>query len=169
MKEIIFIAGAPGTGKSTIAGLLHKKLGYPVLDFGRMTFTYLDKISAENIDNKDHQLMSFEILIKVVESHIKYGFYPLIVNDLRDDQILQAAEHFTDKDHIIISLYVSDIEELRQRLSSDSRDSQSFGNVNESWEWNNNLVKRPVLKNEYKIDATKLNEAQTLKKVCELL
>jgi adenylate kinase family enzyme len=34
MKDFIFIAGAPGSGKSTVAKALHDKLNSPIFEFG---------------------------------------------------------------------------------------------------------------------------------------
>jgi len=168
MKKIIFIAGAPGVGKSTISALLHKKHGFPVIDFGRMIITHLDNIRSANVENISHQKMSFEIFMKAIECHIKYGFFPVIVNDLRDTQVQQIQEYFSDTDYIIISLYVTNKEELETRILSVSRDEDSFQNASEAWAWNESLRKRSAFHNEHKIDITQTDPSKTVDEILKL-
>lgn len=55
MTKIIFIAGAPGSGKTTVSNQLKIKLeGCPLIDFGRIKEFHLNKLWS-NISDKEEQ------------------------------------------------------------------------------------------------------------------
>ena len=61
MKDLIILAGAPGSGKSTIGELLREKQGFPLIDFGWLRQGHLDD-RWSNATPEEEQ-MAFENLV----------------------------------------------------------------------------------------------------------
>lgn len=164
MKKFIVISGSPGSGKTTAAELLRDELQSPYIDFGWLREFHLDS-DWENA-TQDEENMAFENLVFIINNYIKHGYENIIITDLRDDKVQKIPKLFENEDHIILSLIVSNDEELRKRITE--RNS-GFKNVQEAIEWNNNLQSRPTLPNEHKIDNTHNQPEQLLKAMTNLL
>tara|TARA_Y100000310_G_scaffold339688_1_gene433168 strand:- start:19983 stop:20498 length:516 start_codon:yes stop_codon:yes gene_type:complete len=166
VKDIIFIAGAPGTGKTTISNLLKTKLNNPpLIDFGWIRQFHLNK-KWTNANKKEEQ-MSFENLTYILKNYVKYKYKHIIVNDLEDFRIKQLPKIFSKYKFIIISLVVKDDEELKNRILSE-RDS-GFKDVKASLLWNKRLIKRRCIKNEMKIDNTHKDPRKMIGTILEII
>jgi len=166
MKDIIFIGGSPGTGKTTISRLLHKKLkNPPIIDLGVLREFHLNRTWLNQ--SKKEEQMTFENLVFILKNYIKYGYKNIIVNDLRDYRIEQIPRIFSGLNYIIISLIVKDKDELKRRIIGE-RDS-GFKNVKVSLLWNQKIIKRKCLKNEFKIDNTHSNPKKTINTILNLI
>jgi len=165
MKDLIILAGAPGSGKSTVGELLRENEGYALIDFGWFRQGHLDNLWS-NVTPAEES-MTWENLIFIIRNYWKYGYKNVVVTDLLDEKVAILAETFKDKDLIIVSLIISDDQELKNRVLGD-RDS-GFKNFDEAIEWNKKLISRPALRNEYKIDNTKNDPAKTAKEIVQLV
>ena len=111
MTKIIFIAGAPGSGKTTISNKLKIKLNdCPLIDFGWIREFHLNK-SWSNANDKEEQ-MSFENLVFILKNYIKNEYPYVIVNDLKDSRITEIPKIFNSANYLIFSLLVKDENEL---------------------------------------------------------
>lgn len=90
---VIVIAGAPGTGKSTIAKILQPKLNTALLEFGRMP-EFQDRGDGNNIGYVEEQGIAFENLVLVAKNYIKCGFKNIILTDLEDERIYRIPKLF---------------------------------------------------------------------------
>jgi len=161
MTKIIFIAGAPGSGKTTISNKLKIKLENSVLiDFGCIRKFHLDKL-WNNTSDKEEQ-MSFENLVFVLKNYIKNDYPFVIVNDLLDKRILEIFKDFDPANYLIFSLVLNDNNELSNRVLDDTRDS-GFRNADEALKRNKELVERKSLINEFKIDNSSRNPDDAIK------
>ncbi len=161
MTKIIFIAGAPGSGKTTISNQLKIKLDNSVLiDFGWIREFHLNK-SWSNKSDKEEQ-MSFENLVFILKNYIKNKYPYVIVNDLLDRRIIEIPKIFDPTNYLIFSLVVNDDNELSNRVLDDTRDS-GFRNASEALNWNKQLIKRDSIKNEFKIDNSSRNPDDAIK------
>ncbi len=70
MINIIIIAGSPGSGKSTVCGLLLKELDSVWIDYGRLREFHLDR-EWKKADKKEEE-MTFENLALILENYIKH-------------------------------------------------------------------------------------------------
>src|SRR3989344_9481636 len=151
MVDFIFIAGSPGSGKTTISNLLKTKLkNPPMIDFGWIREFHLDK-EWKNAGKKEEQ-MSFDNLVFILKNYVKHGYKEVIVNDLQDFRIEQIPKRFTKNRYIIISLIVKVDNELKNRVLGE-RDS-GFKDFKATISWNKKIIDRKSIKNEIKVDNT---------------
>jgi len=161
MVNILFIYGAPGTGKTTISNLLNKKLKNSVLiDLGHLREFHLNAKWSNT--TKKEEKMSFENLCFIIKNYVKNRYKNIIVNDLLEEMIIQVPKIFKNYNYKIISLIVDD-KELERRINN-PRDS-GYKNVEKAVKWNNYLKKRQLLENETKIENSHNNPEETVKKI----
>lgn len=166
MADFIFIAGSPGTGKTTISNLLKEKLkNPPMIDFGWIREFHLDR-EWKNANKKEEQ-MSYENLVFILKNYVKHGYKNIIVNDLQDFRIEEIHKKFSKYNYMIISLIVKDDEELKSRILGE-RDS-GFKDVKTALSWNKKLIERKNLKNEYKVDNTHRDPKESVNTILEIL
>lgn len=149
MKDLIFIAGAPGSGKSTIAKALHEKFGTPMFEFGWIP--EFQNTGGRTLSYTEEESLSFENLILVAKNYAKHGFKNVIITDLNNDFIAQLPELFTDYDFAIYTLRILDDEILKSRVLDESRSSE-YRDWEKALKINNELKNREPFKNEKFID-----------------
>lgn len=161
MKDLIIIAGAPGSGKSTLTKSLREKLSSVEIEFSVFRNFHLD--SEWKNKNEKEENMAFENFLFVVRNYLSHGYKNIIVHDFQDFRIPQLLAEF--KNSIVITLVVDD-SELKKRITN--RNS-GFKDVTKAIEWNKNIKNTPPLPNEYRIDNTKKMEAETFKETLKIL
>ena len=166
MYDFIFIAGSPGSGKTTITKLLQARLQSPSIDFGVLREFHLDREWKKASDEEEK--MSFENLMFILRNYVKNGYTNILVNDLQDFRIEQVPEVFKENRYVIVSLVVKDDEELKRRVLTESRDS-GFRDFEQAIEWNKRIHDREQLSGEYKLDNTHNNPQQTVDQILKLL
>ena len=165
--HIIVIHGAPGSGKSTTAALLHEKLRSPWFEFGWIPeFRNLNPHTEISFEQETE--ISFENLILVVKNYIRHGFKNIIITDINfDSQILSLPEVFTGLEYRLFTLYAND-DTLKNRILT--RDN---GNTFRDWEsslkTNALLSSRPLLQNEIRICTENITAAEAANKIIEEL
>lgn len=164
MKDLIVMAGSPGTGKSTVGELLYQRLSSVFIEFGYFREWHLDR-EWKGANPKEEE-MAFENLIYVVNNYKRHGYQNIIITDLQDARVQQIPVAFENMDYIIFSLYVDGDDELEKRIVA--RNS-GFKSVSAAVVWNRSLIQRPTLPNEYKINNTHNNPEQTLQIILQHL
>ena len=164
--DFIVIAGAPGSGKSTISELLHQRYKSCLIDFGYLRQFHLNQ-SWSNASPLEEQ-MAFDNLIAILKNYARHGYKHVIVNDLRDHRVQQIPEALARYEYMIITLVISNDDVLATRVINPERDS-GFRNVEAALAWNRSLLERPPVENEYKLDTTKLSVAETVEVVYQLI
>src|SRR5688572_25579363 len=94
--ELIVVAGAPGTGKSTVCAQLRSRLESPYVEFSELRRLHLDE-EWRNADD-DEEEMSFQNLVFMVENYWRHGYRDVIVTDLRDARVQQIPRTFASRE-----------------------------------------------------------------------
>lgn len=161
--SIIFIAGAPGSGKSTIAKILQENLKTPCFEFGWIP-EFQDKGDGQPIGYVEEEAIAFENLVLVVKNYIKHGFKNIIVTDLEDKRILELNDIFAGVKYKIFTLLVNDNEILKSRVLDDSR-SSGYRDFDKAIEINKTITNRTILPNEVRLLADGLSVEDITNKI----
>jgi dephospho-CoA kinase len=149
MYDLIVIAGAPGSGKTTVADLLHGTLESPYIDFGYIREFHLDR-EWKNANPREEQ-MSFENLVYILKNYIRYGYKNIIVTDLQDFRVQQIPELFAENSYLIATMVIKSDNELALRLRNRN---DGFRDVQRALAWNKQIQERPLVAGEHQIDNT---------------
>jgi adenylate kinase len=166
MPSLIFIGGAPGSGKTTISRLLHEKFQSAMIDFGTLREFHLDNLWTK--ESEQEEQMAFENLVFILQNYIRNRYQNVIVNDLKDFRLQQIPELFAGDDYLIVTLVLSDDEVLRARVLDPARDS-GFRDVERALVWNRAVIERAPVRNEYKLDNTVNRPEETAQEIIDLI
>ena len=166
MADLLVVAGAPGSGKTTIARLLHAQVGGALVDFGHLREFHLDN-GWSNASPREES-MAFENLLYIIRNYFRHGYAPVIVTDLRDFRVQEMPVHFRHDDFVIATLVVHDDAELKRRVLIPERDS-GYRDFASAIAWNRGLIERPAVQNEVKIDNTAADPAVAVGWICALV
>ena len=166
MPTLLFIGGAPGSGKTTVSKLLHEIFQSVMIDFGTLREFHLDNLWTKESEKEEQ--MTFENLIFILKNYIRNGYRNVIINDLKDFRIEQIPQAFADEDYLIVTLIVHDDAELRARILNPTRDS-GWRDVERALAWNQAVIERPLVRNEYKLDNTLNTPEETAQKIINLI
>jgi len=147
--DFIIIHGAPGTGKSTVASILHKKIGMPWFEFGWIPeFTKLNPHSR--ISSEEEEQMSFENLVLVCKNYAKHGYGNVTITDLNDARLAEIPSVFEGFEYAIVTLFSERDEVITQRLT-DRDNGNEYRNYVEAIEINRRIAHRLPQKSECRI------------------
>ena len=113
--NLIVIHGAPGSGKTTIAELLHAHLKSPWFEFGWIP-EFTRRNPHTDISSREEEQLSFENLMLVTQNYIRHGFEHVILSDLNDVRLLDIARKFHVTPHMIVTLTAEDGDLLKRRM-----------------------------------------------------
>lgn len=165
MKDLIIFSGAPGSEKTTVAGLLQKETKSPLIDFGDLRAWHLN-FNWSNSGAEEEE-MAFENLLFVLKNYLKNKYKNILVTDLKDDRIIKLANYFSDRDVLIVSLVILNEEELKKRIFG-PRES-GFKNVEEALNRNKRIIDRVPLPNELRIDNSHNEPEKTFSEIIKRL
>ena len=153
--DFIIIHGAPGTGKTTVAKIISEELKSPWIEFGTIPeFRYLTPDMP--ISMEDEQEIVFETLMATCKIYNKHGYKNFILTDFdfNDKKLLDVVEEFKDKNYLIINLFLSNDEIIKDRVLT--RDNgNNFRDYESAIELNQRIINSPLLPNEYRIESSK--------------
>ncbi len=165
MKDLIIFSGAPGSGKTIIAGLLQKETKSPLIDFGDLRAWHLN-FDWSNA-NAEEEEMAFENLLFILKNYLKHKYKNILITDLKDDRVTKLAEHFLDYDVLVVSLVVSKEEELKKRIL-EPRES-GFNNIEEALIRNKKIMDRKQLSGELRVDNSHNEPSKTVLEIMKAL
>ncbi len=166
MPDFIVIAGAPGSGKTTVSESLHQQFDSVLIDFGALRVFHLDPAWAKA--NAQEEQMAFENLLYILQNYARHGYQQVLINDLRDHRVQQLPTVLHGYDLRIITLVVTQDAVLADRVRNPQRDS-GFRDVAAALAWNRAVLARPTVPNETKLDNTNLSPEETVAQILALL
>lgn len=152
--DIIVIAGAPGTGKSSVAALLQKKFSSPCFEFGWIP-EFRQK-GNKTILYQEEEGIAFENLVLVAKNYVKHGFSNIIITDLEDKRIIELHRHFKKQNYVLFTLTVNEDKILKSRVMNETRSSK-YRDYKTALSINREILARPLLPKEVRIDTTKMS------------
>ncbi len=166
MKDYIFLIGAQGAGKTTIAKLLKERLRSPHIDFDWIRDFHLNREWSNQSDIEWE--MSLENLMFILRNYKRSHFHNVITSGCIEKDIERLIEAFKEDSFIIITLYLTNDNELENRVLNESRDS-GFRDYESSIANNKRLKDGIKYPNEHKIDNTYKEPEKTVQEIVELL
>ena len=145
---VIFITGCPGSGKSTVAALLHEKLGCSWFEFGWIP-EFRNLNPHTEISYEDEERMSFENLMLVTENYLRHGFETVILTDIREEFTDEVREKFGEQVHVIV-LYSTSDEVIRERVLGRDNGNE-YRSADEAVEINRRFIGRAPREGEIRI------------------
>lgn len=146
--SVIFITGAPGTGKSTVAAMIHEKLRCPWFEFGWIPeFRCLNPHTE--ISYEDEERMSFENLMLVTGNYLRHGFENVILTDIREEFTDEVRAEFGEQVRVVI-LYSESDEVIRERVLGRDNGNE-YRNAEEAVEINRRFMERAPREGEIRV------------------
>ena len=164
--DFIFIHGAPGTGKSTLAWTLQNHLQSPCFEFGWIPEFRVKRNST--ITWEEEESLAFENLTLVAKNYVRHSFEKIIITDLRDHIIQTIPEVFAGHSYRLITLWMDNDELLKSRVFEESR-SSGYRNWRESFEINRTILARDLMPNEVRFNSGESGVDQLVARVLETL
>ncbi len=162
LYDIIFIAGAPGAGKSSVAKALQVKLNGPCFEFGWIP--EFRNTGTQVIPYTEEEAIAFENLTLVVQNYIQHGFKNIIITDLEDKRIQELHKVFQTEKYILFTLTVEDDQVLKARVLTENRCSK-YRDHAQAIEINSQILARDLLANEIRIDTTQQSIADVVEEI----
>ena len=72
MPRLLFIGGAPGSGKTTVSRILHEKFQSVMIDFGTLREFHLDDLWTKESETEEQ--MAFENLVFILKNYFCLSF-----------------------------------------------------------------------------------------------
>lgn len=146
--SVIFITGAPGTGKSTVAAMIHEKLRCPWFEFGWIP-EFRNLNPHTEISYEDEERMSFENLMLVTGNYLRHGFENVILTDIREEFTDEVRAEFGENVRVVI-LYSASDEVIRERVLGRGNGNE-YRNADEAVAINRRFVERKVRADEIRV------------------
>ncbi len=158
MKRIILVTGTPGTGKSTLAKELAKKLNYELIDIGKIE-------SAEFIEGKEEneKIINVTKMCKFIKEREKESENGLVVDS-------HLSHYCNNKDVLVCFVLRCEPSELGKRLSERGYNKTKIKENLEAEAMD--LILQEALQNKqpvHEIDTTRQSDDKTLKEALEVI
>lgn len=145
---------------------LREKLNSVHIDYDWIRDFHLNK--GWNNANKIEEKMSFENLLFILRNYIKYKYQNVIIGGFTEKDIKKLLNELKNYKYIVITLFLTNEEVLKQRVLTESRDS-GFKDYEEAIKFNKRLREKLKYPNEHKIDNTSQSPEETATQIKDLL
>lgn len=148
MKDIIFIVGASGVGKSTLAKHLFSHYKSVYLE-QNMIPEFMTKDGVNDVTGTEEEDTCWSSMKALINNFLNEGFKNVLALDFNDIRCRDLYSEFEDRDYIIIKLVTSDYAQIKEQMLNRGDGLIDTDMQKTTSDKNNN---RPLLLNEYIID-----------------
>ena len=151
LKDYIFVTGASGIGKTTLAqGLLaHYKTTFIEQN---MIPEFISRDGIESMTGELEELTCWENMVAMLKCFHKLGYKGIIVTDMDDLRTADIPIVFKGSNYITIKLVSSDLEQIREQMKN--RPNNGLIDYELQQKTNDKNLKRDPLVNEVEIDVS---------------
>ena len=166
LKDYIFVTGASGIGKTTLAqGLLaHYKTTFIEQNMIR---EFISRDGIESMTGELEELTCWENMVAMLKCFHKLGYKGIIVTDMDDLRTADIPIVFKGSNYITIKLVSSDLEQIREQMKN--RPNNGLIDYELQQKTNDKNLKRDPLVNEVEIDVSGKSIEEVLNEAIEII
>ena len=166
MLDFIFIIGASGIGKSTLAQGLLNKYKTVVIE-QNMVPEFISRDGSEEMTGELEELTCWENTKAMALCFHKLGYKNIIVSDLDDLRTADIPIDFKGYRYVTLKLVCSDVEQLKKQM----RDRPEGGLIDYELQKKSNekISTRDPLINEYVLDVTGLDISRVVEEAVHII
>lgn len=166
MLDFIFIIGASGIGKSTLAKGLLNKYKTVVIE-QNMVPEFISRDGSEEMTGALEELTCWENTKAMALCFHKLGYKNIIVSDLDDLRTADIPIDFKGYRYVTLKLVCSDVEQLKKQM----RDRPEGGLIDYELQKKSNdkISTRDPLINEYVLDVTGLDISRVVEEAVHII
>ena len=166
LKDYIFVTGASGIGKTTLAqGLLaHYKTTFIEQN---MIPEFISRDGIESMTGELEELTCWENMVAMLKCFHKLGYKGIIVTDMDDLRPADIPIVFKGSNYITIKLVSSDLEQIREQMKN--RPNNGLIDYELQQKTNDKNLKRDPLVNEVEIDVSGKSIEEVLNEAIEII
>lgn len=166
LKDYIFVTGASGIGKTTLAqGLLaHYKTTFIEQN---MIPEFISRDGIESMTGELEELTCWENMVAMLKCFHKLGYKGIIVTDMDDLRTADIPIVFKGSNYITIKLVSSDLEQIREKMKN--RPNNGLIDYELQQKTNDKNLKRDPLVNEVEIDVSGKSIEEVLNEAIEII
>lgn len=166
MLDFIFIIGASGIGKSTLAQGLLNKYKTVVIE-QNMVPEFISRDGSEEMTGELEELTCWENTKAMALCFHKLGYKNIIVSDLDDLRTADIPIDFKGYQYVTLKLVCSDVEQLKKQM----HDRPEGGLIDYELQKKSNekISARKPLVNEYVLDVTGLDISRVVEEAVHII
>ena len=165
-KDFIFITGASGIGKTTLAQGLLEHYKTTCIE-QNMIPEFISRDGIEPMTGELEELTCWENLVAMLKCFHKLGYKNIIATDLDDLRTADIPIVFKGAKFITIKLISSDLEQIRQQMKN--RPNNGLIDYELQEKTNTKNINRATLVNEVEIDVAGKTIEQVLEEAIEII
>lgn len=166
LKDYIFVTGASGIGKTTLAQrlLAHYKTTFIEQN---MIPEFISRDGIESMTGELEELTCWENMVAMLKCFHKLGYKGIIVTDMDDLRTADIPIVFKGSNYITIKLVSSDLEQIREQMKN--RPNNGLIDYELQQKTNDKNLKRDPLVNEVEIDVSGKSIEEVLNEAIEII
>lgn len=166
LRDFIFITGASGVGKTTLANGLLEHYKTTVIE-QNMIPEFISRDGTEAMTGELEELTCWENQVAMLMCFHKLGYKNIIATDIDDLRTADIPIVFKGMDYITIKLVSSDPEQIREQMKN--RPNNGLIDYELQQKTNEKNLKRAPLVNEVEIDVAGRSIEQVLTEAIEMI
>ena len=165
-KDFIFVTGASGIGKTTLAGGLLAHYKSTCVE-QNMIPEFISRDGNEPMTGELEELTCWEVQVAMIKCFHKLGYKSIIASDIDDLRTADIPIVFKGTNFITIKLVSSDCYQIREQMKN--RPNNGLIDYELQEKMNEKNLKRTPLINEVEIDVAGKSVEEVLKQAIEII